>query len=402
MSSVYFSGIGGVGLGPLAEIARASGYEVYGSDSNVSPTFKKLEKEGFRVSLDQSGTFMAHIDAEQPLDWFVHTAALPPNHPEILFAKSRGMRVTKRDELLKKIITDSNQELIAVAGTHGKTTTTAMVVWLFKQLGIPVSYLVGAPMSWAPSGAFERTSKYFVYECDEFDRNFLQFHPYLSLITSIGYDHPDTYPDQKSYGEAFDKFKVQSRRVISWDEVKSASISLPGEHNRRNGALAAKGVSQLTGQPVEKMEAMLHNFPGTSRRFEKLATNLYSDYAHHPEEIAATLELAGELSKQVVAVYQPHQNIRQHSMNYSGCFMNAEKIYWLPTYLSREDPNLEILTPQQLAPRLDSEKIIFAELDGGLAAHIAQDRAAGKLVVMMGAGSIDAWARQNLLDHSTL
>src|SRR5690606_5798559 len=110
-----------------------------------------------------------------------------------------GIKVAKRDELLARILHEKNLKLIAVAGTHGKTTTTGMMVWLLQQLGVPVSYSVGSTLSFGPSGKFDPKSEYFVYECDEFDRNFLHFHPYLSLITSVGYDHPDIYPTPENY-----------------------------------------------------------------------------------------------------------------------------------------------------------------------------------------------------------
>lgn len=385
-----------MGLGPLAEIASDAGHDVSGSDIQTSPTFLQLQKAGFDVSLDHSGGHIATVHAKRPIDWLVYTAALPEQHPELAFAESHHIRVSKRDEFMQKIIKDSHQKLIAVAGTHGKTTTTAMIVWLFKQLGLPVSYLVGAPMSWAPSGAFDKTSQYFIYECDEFDRNFLQFQPYLAAITSLDYDHPDTYPTPESYAQAFDQFKTQSQSVILWEQVDPQRVRLPGAHNRSNGAVAARVVSQLTGTPLATASRLLITFPGTSRRFEKLADNLYSDYAHHPAEIAATLELARELSEHVVVVYQPHQNTRQHQLVYDHCFDHAEKVYWLPTYLSREDPSLPVLTASQLTSKLDLKKIIEAKLDDVLWHHILDERKAGKLVIIMGAGSIDGWARHQL------
>lgn len=393
---IYFSGIGGVGLGPLAEISRQLGEVVSGSDLSSSPTFLQLRSEGFDVSLDQSGKHIADVHSKNPIDWFVYTAALPEDHPELRYAKTHDIKASKRDDVLKYFIEKNGQKLIAIAGTHGKTTTTAMVVWLFKQLDVAVSYLVGAPMSWGPSGNYDKTSEYFIYECDEFDRNFLQFHPFWSAITSIGYDHPDTYPTKKDYNDAFDQFKSQCQHVISWNELQPLVIQLAGAHNRSNGALAVNLVHELTGETFDKLSRLLESFPGTSRRFEKLGDRIYSDYAHHPDEIAATLELASELSNEIVVVYQPHQNIRQHSLDYAGCFDNAEKIYWLPTYLSREDPTLAILNPQQLTHSLDPAKIVYAQLDDELWRAVVKEQQAGKLIILMGAGSIDVWARQHL------
>ncbi|MBI3494461.1 hypothetical protein HY004_00560, partial [Candidatus Saccharibacteria bacterium] len=298
-------------------------------------------------------------------------------------------------------IREKDLKLIAISGTHGKTTTTAMTVWLFHQLGLPVSYSIGTSISFGPSGAFDKSSEYFVYECDEFDRNFLNFHPFISLIASQSYDHSDTYPTQADYDEAFEQFKSQSQTVVSWEEISTDGISLAGEHNRSNGALAIAAMQKITDESREKLVELLNKFPGTSRRFEKLADNLYSDYAHHPEEIEATLQLAHELSSNVVVVYQPHQNIRQHQLSYDNCFDGAERIYWLPTYLSREDPNLNILSPQQLAKDLPGEKVVFSNLNVELKSAIQAELDEGKLVVLMGAGSIDGWARDQFTSSST-
>lgn len=181
MMNIYFSGIGGVGIGPLAEIARDAGYDVQGSDARASSITRELKESGIQISTDQTGMFLDACHQKKPLDWFVHTAALPSDHPELLRARELGLRIAKRDELLSAIIADKGLQLIAIAGTHGKTTTTGMTVWTMQQLGIPVSYSVGTTLSFGPSGHYEPGSRYFVYECDEFDRNFLAFSPHLSL-----------------------------------------------------------------------------------------------------------------------------------------------------------------------------------------------------------------------------
>lgn len=391
---IYFSGIGGVGLGPLAEIALDAGYDVSGSDLEGSPMFEQLQARGARVHIGQEVAVINQLHANQPIDWLVYTAALPHDHPELEFARANNIKTTKRDELLAHIIQEKNLQLIAISGTHGKTTTTAMVVWLFHELNLPVSYSIGSSISFGPSGAFDASSKYFVYECDEFDRNFLHFNPFISLIPSQSYDHNDTYPTQSDYDAAFEQFKSQSEQTITWQDISSNNITLAGEHNRTNAALAVAAVQKITNESPEKLVELVNRFPGTARRFEKLAENLYSDYAHHPEEIEATLQLAHEISENVTVVYQPHQNIRQHQLDYGNCFETADKVYWLPTYLSREDPNLKILTPQELAKDLPESKMVFAHLDDELKGMIDSDLQNGRLVILMGAGSIDTWARE--------
>lgn len=417
--NIYFSGIGGVGIGPLAEIARDAGYSVQGSDAQRGPIFDRLEQSGVRVSTDQTGAFLEECNTEKPVDWFVYTAALPEHHPELVLAQALGIRTAKRDELLSAIIADKGLQLIAVAGTHGKTTTTGMMVWTMQRLGIPVSYSVGTTLSFGPSGRYEPGSKYFVYECDEFDRNFLAFTPHLSVITSIDYDHPDTYPTEGDYISAFKDFIHQSTATIIWqhgaeylslneptiwclqrDEVFNLSIA--GEHNRRNATLVLKALERLGLGAYPQNQTAIASFPGTDRRFQKLDKNLYSDYGHHPVEIAATLQLAREVSTQVVLVYQPHQNVRQHEIQdqYTDCMELADTIYWLPTYLTREDSALEILSPEHLTAHLTNQEALhIVDLDEELWDMIQSARHAGKLVLCMGAGTIDAWVREHLRAH---
>ena len=414
--NIYFSGLGGVGIGPLAEIAHDAGYSVQGSDTTDGLLTRELAARGIQVNIGQDGTYLQACHDAAPLDWFVHTSALPANHPELVLAKTLGIKTAKRDELLAHIIKEKNLKLIAVAGTHGKTTTTGMIVWAMQQLNLPISYSVGSTLSFGPSGKFDPESEYFVYECDEFDRNFLHFTPHLSLITSIDYDHPDTYPTENDYKIAFRQFIYQSERAVLWQkdgdyidsrypnawymqEDEVLPLLIAGEHNRRNGTLVLKTLERLgIGENIENRRA-LEAFPGTDRRFERLADNLYSDYGHHPVEIAATLQLARELSDEVVLVYQPHQNVRQHEVHeqYTNQFELAETIYWLPTYLSREDPNLRILTPGELIDKISNRADIqISELDDELWQHILSARKSNKLVLCMGAGSIDGWLRQHL------
>lgn len=413
--NIYFSGIGGVGIGPLAEIASDAGYTVHGSDFKESPITKELHSRGVDISTSQDGSFLQACHQAEPIDWFVYTSSLPENHPELVLAKKLGIKTTKRHELLNHIITDKKLKLIAVAGTHGKTTTTGMLIWTLKQLKTPISYSIGTTIAFGPSGQFNTGSRYFIYECDEFDHNFLHFKPDLALITSVGYDHFDTYPTEQAYLDAFRQFAKQSHQLIAWSDQHQEifhsltqvsllsptlidnSLPLAGWHNRRNAALVKAALVKLgfTGD----LSNILARFPGTSRRFEKLADNLYTDYAHHPTEIAATIQLAREISDHVVVIYQPHQNIRQHKLKnkYSDCFKEAEEIYWLTTYLTREDPSLPVLTPKQLSAAISADiKTHFAKLDDNLWRSIQTARQTGKLVLCLGAGDIDSWLRSKL------
>ena len=416
---IYFSGIGGVAIGPLAEIAHDAGYAVSGSDQQDSLMTSQLRERGINVVIGQDGSQIDKEHLSQPIDWFVYTAALSDDHPELAYAREQGIRNSKRDELLAEIIREKNLKLVAVSGTHGKTTTTGLLVWAFQQLGIPISYSVGTTINFGPSGKFDEKSEYFVYECDEFDRNMLHFEPYLSLITSLDHDHFDTYPTADDYRHAFVKFLEQSAYSLLWtkdlryleadpaadieayDEFMNLShLRLPGDHVRHNAYLVERALLRLLPETHhDRIISAINSFPGTARRFEKLADNLYSDYGHHPVEIAATLQLAREISDHVVLVYQPHQNVRQHEVkgDYTRCMRLAEEIYWLPTYLSREDPDLEVLTPEQLTERLvNRSSVHYADLNDQLWNEINKHRGEGKLVLCMGAGSIDSWVRSRI------
>lgn len=413
--NIYFSGIGGVGLGPLAEIAHDAGYTVAGSDRETGLMTKRVEARGIQISTIQDGSFLQERHDSDPIDWFVYTAALPSDHPELTLARQLGIKVAKRDELLAHIITEKKLKLIAISGTHGKTTSTGMMIWTMQQLKIPISYSIGTTIGFGPSGKYDATSEFFVYECDEFDRNFLHFTPHLSIITSIDYDHPDTFPTEAEYLDAFRQFATQSQQVISWNdqhaEVFSGlfqvsqldpsqindNLSLNGIHNRRNATLVQTAIKRLGFN--DDTDGIISSFPGTDRRFEKLADNLYSDYGHHPVEIAATLQLAREVSGHVVLVYQPHQNVRQHEIrdDYTDQFESAEEIYWLPTYLSREDPDLPLLTPEELIQNItNKDNIHVADFDDELWQVIQKARSENKLVLGMGAGKIDSWLREKL------
>jgi len=410
--NIYFSGLGGVGIGPLVEIARDAGHTIMGSDISESLITEELREQGVLVNIGQDGSFLRECHEATPIDWFVYTSALPDDHAELLLAQEIGIRSSKRDEFLAYILQEKDLKLIAIAGTHGKTTTTGMMVWLMQQLGIAQSYSVGTTLAFGPSGKFDAKSEYFIYECDEYDRNFLNFKPYLSLITSIDYDHPDTYPTESNYTEAFRQFIDQSEHTILWKAdaeyvslesehtwVLDETLNLPlaGEHNRRNATLITKAAEYLGLAKAEEVTVALGEFPGTNRRFEKISDNLYSDYGHHPKEIAATLQLARELSDHVVLVYQPHQNRRQTRIKdmYRDQFELAETTYWLPTYLSREDPEEAILTPEELIAGLaNKETVHIAALDDDLWNSIQQARSEGKLVLCMGAGTIDSWVRE--------
>ncbi len=402
--NIYISGVSGTGMGPLALMAKKAGHTVFGSDKNAGPIVPELEKEGVKFEIGaQDGTFFEKCGQ---IDWFVYTSALPKDHPELKKAEELGIKCSKRDEFIEFLVKELNLKMVAVAGTHGKTTTTSMIIWAAKKLGIPASYLVGTTLGFAESGSFENGDKFFIYEADEYDRNFLAFHPWLSLITFVSYDHPDIYKTEEEYKEAFKTFESQSEKVVHGGEVDER-LSLAGAARREDATTAEKAIKEmLKDAGIEKTEdeiiEVLNSFPGVGRRFEKIAEGVYSDYAHHPEEIEATIEIANEEAKRlgrkgVVAVYEPHQNTRQHEVKdgYKTVFDHAKKVFWLPTYLTRENPDLEVLTPEDFIRDLNDPGLAEAvEMNDDLASRLKNLARDGYLILLMTAGPADAWLRE--------
>ena len=399
-------------MGPLALMAKTAGIEVFGTDLHEGAVYDDLVEAGIEVEIGpeaQDGRFLQE-KLNEGVEWFVYTSALPEDHAELKLVREAGIKCTKRDDFTAFLVEKLGLKMVAVAGTHGKTTTTAMIVWTALKLGLPVAYIVGTTMGFAPAGAYHKGDRYFVYEADEYDRNFLKFRPWLAVETVVSYDHPDIYATREDYAAAFRQFEEQSGRVLrSEDAVFAAEdFQLAGEVRREDAALAGTTVLAMVedmGMQREttrgEIATALNDFPGVGRRFERLAEGIYTDYAHHPEEIAATIAVARDEAERrgltgVAVVYEPHQNSRQHEVRegYREAFAGADKIFWLPTYLTREDPKLAVLTPEELFEGLDQAEAV--EMNEELWGKIEKERVKGNLVVLMTAGPADAWLREKL------
>lgn len=426
---IFFSGIGGAGIGPLAIVAKQAGYTVSGSDKQHSQYIEHLKKHGITdITIGQSAENITAAHERNPIDWYVYSSAVAieqPDAPEFTYCREQNIHMSKRDELLNQIITDKGLKLIAVAGTHGKTTTTAMTVWLLKQLGVPVGYILPAKSSFADMGAYEAGAEYFVYEADEFDRNFLSYQPQLSLITGIDWDHPDIYPTREDYYAAFREFLEQSRQKVLWqpdaDRLSVESdedllvldesdpdiqnlLHLPGLVNRQNAWLVANGLQPLLDKPIDDLLSHLNAFPGVSRRFEQITSGLYTDYAHTPPKIRGALQLAQEVAgESVVVVYEGLHNTRQHFIKpeLEHLFDNVKHLYIVPSYLAREDQSLKLLTPDDLKLLLSAQAQTITdatELNDTLRQTIIRHLEAGDTVLCISAGggnSLDEWLRAN-------
>ncbi|MEA3326229.1 MAG: UDP-N-acetylmuramate--L-alanine ligase [Chloroflexota bacterium] len=362
MKHVHFIGIGGTGLSAIARVLLERGYTVSGSDLEASPLFEAISKAGAQ-------TFLGHA-AEQinGAEIVIRSSAIPENNPEVTSARALGIPVLKRSEFLEELT--RFKETLAVAGTHGKTTTTAMLVWILDQLNAEPSFILGALVNQLNCNAQAGSGPYFVIEADEYDRMFLGLSPKIAVITNIEHDHPDCFPTPAIYHGAFKAFlkKVRpdgcaliccddpgARRLMEEmisEDIKllgygthteadyqakniaytngspvfkfvhqgtatnvqalgNVSLNVPGEHNILN-ATAALGVIHQLGLPMNDAIDAISSFNGTGRRFEVLGEAqgivIIDDYGHHPTEIAATLQAARSRypDRRIWAIWQPH------------------------------------------------------------------------------------------------
>lgn len=422
---IHFSGIGGTAIGPLALIAKQAGYDVSGSDKQDSDYIQYLKKEGVEnIVIGQSDSELEALHVKSPIDWLVYSSALEkenPNHPELKKAEELGIKTSKRDEFLNKLLSDTGQKMIAIAGTHGKTTTTAMTIWAFKQLGVPISYSVGAKMSFGEMGEFNQAAEYFVYEADEYDRNFLSFKPEMSIISGVAYDHPDIYPTREDYNNAFLQFIDLSSQVFIWQEdadalniepseklvsmhkedYKHIASKLVGRVNRENAALVVQALYFINeSYDLAKLSEIMNSFPGVSRRFEKITENVYSDYAHTPEKVRGAIQMAREVATDnVVVVYEGLHNTRQHFIReeLATLFEGVKELYIVPSYRARENEELEDLTPEKLCELIKVPELRHpVELNEKLKQSITKHVNNGDLVLCLsagGGGGLDEWLR---------
>jgi UDP-N-acetylmuramate--alanine ligase len=369
MAVVHFIGIGGTGLSAIARVLLESGYTVTGSDRLLSPLARSLQQAGVRVYEGHAPEYV------QGADLVIRSSAIPDDHPEVLAAQRKGIPVMKRSDFLGSLMADRLG--IAVAGTHGKTTTTAMVAWILSALGQDPSFIAGGVLKNLGTNARAGKGRPFVIEADEYDRMFLGLNMQVAVITNIEHDHPDCFPTPQDYVQAFREFvqrlpqegwllacvddlgarslfeeaahegvhalgygiSTGLEAVIRGEDLRpqpeggfafvavvglggqrlNVSLQVPGVHNVRN-ALAALGVAWKLGLPLSEAAQALGAFQGTGRRFEVVGEvdgiTLIDDYAHHPTEIQATLAAARARypGRSLWAVWQPHTYSRTRSL----------------------------------------------------------------------------------------
>ena len=403
IKKVYFIGIGGIGISALAKFAISRGMEVSGVNDDESPaTLNSLRELGVKVTLR---TVLKEAPKDGPFeipeaDMYVYSDAWLNRGPEILeLAKKTGKPVLNYAEALGEFA--KAYKVIAISGTHGKTTTTAMVAGILIDAGLDPNVLVGSFVKKFGSNFRAGKGEYFVVEADEYNRHMLSFHPYIGAITNIEADHLDYYKDLADIQSAFDQFISQSKnKVLNYEEYldKVPVLLVPGKHNRQNAALAL-AIAQLLGIDENIAKKSLQEFQGTWRRLEKRGvtaggTIIYDDYAHHPTEIRASLEALRELypmgKKKITVIFQPHLYSRTKVLfnDFAKCFKGADRIILLPIYFAREDQDKSVSSGKLAeAICLAGEKAI-AFTDFELAENFLKSENFGKddILVTMGAG----------------
>ncbi len=416
--------------------AHALGAEVSGSDRAGSPYLERLRADGV---LDAAiGHDAAHVPAGGDVE-VVYSSAVPPENPERAAARARGLRERPRAELLGEL--SALRRTLAVAGTHGKSTTAAMLVHALRAAGMDPGWLVGAPVGGELPNAHWGGGEWLVVEADESDRSMLALEVEVAVLTNVELDHHSTFRSLAEVRAAFAAFLARARRaVVVWDRPEllelapaqaveliaydvpaptltaggarfswrehEVRLAVPGAHNALDAA-AALEVARLAGADLERAIAGLAGFHGAGRRFQPVGSTaggarVYDDYAHHPTEVEATLRAARtHQPRRLVAVFQPHLYSRTALLarHFGAALALADVVAVLDVYPAREraaeHPGVSgLLVAQAAADAAGGRPVLwlptFADAEPALRGLLG----AGDVCVVMGAGDVDVLARR--------
>lgn len=403
IKKVFFVGIGGIGISAIARMMFLDGKDVSGSDMSENELTRELKEFGINITIGQDFKLIPFNT-----DLIVYTIAIPHYDPK-LFNQIINSRILYKSYPQMLGLVTRDKYTIAVSGTHGKTTTTAMIAKVFIDARRDPSVIVGSLLKEFKSNLIVGKSEFFVVEACEYERSFLNIKPKILVITNIEADHLDYYKDLNDIKNAFDQLSLQSEKVIA-DYTKYLEkvpkLLVPGEHNRMNAA-AAYVVAKVLNIEDAIIQKSLSEFSGTWRRLEKKGTTsngtiIYDDYAHHPTEIKASLQALRELypsfaeategkpKKKLTVVFQPHLYSRTKALfkEFSESWNGADEIVLLPIYFAREEKD-ESISSGKLAEAIcaEGEKAI-AFTDFELAEEYLKGKTFGNndVFVTMGAG----------------
>ncbi len=439
---VYLVGIGGTGMSALAKMLIEGGCSISGSDVQLTPVIFALEGMGANITLKQDGSWIRPDTA-----LVVASSAIGSDNKELITARNRGIKVVKYSQALGTLMKEKLG--IAVSGTHGKTTTTAIITTIMKCAGLDPSFVIGGEVADLGGGSGLGGGEYFVAEACEYDRSFLNLSPHVGVITNIEEDHFDYYRDMDELVEAFGEFasKVSgdgllvvsgddanvrravehassrvetccidspahwtaSPPVIQDEESKfqvfhwgrrfgDFSLKIPGRYNVMN-ALAAIAVCHHAGVSKDAIREALSNFAGVKRRFQVLSTIGYvtvvDDYGHHPTEISVTLQAAKEFfpGRRLWCAFQPHQHSRTRTMlkSLARAFQKADRIVFTDIYPARDNlKDIRSVSSMDLLleARGAGTKALYVPALDNVAKEISSRLHPGDVVMTMGAGNV--------------
>lgn len=433
INRVFFVGIGGIGMSALARYFAKRGCAVCGYDKTRTKLTETLEQEGILITyLDESSALPCAFLDNHDDTLIVYTPAIPKDSKILNHFKNKGFSFKKRSEVLG--IISKGMFCIAVAGTHGKTTTSSIVAHLLKDTGYDCTAFLGGITTNYNSNVLFGKNNVVVVEADEYDRSFLTLHPDISVVTSMDADHLDIYGDKSQLEESFRLFAGQlkdggklyvheglpltnstsyaasntatakaenlrvegSKFVFDYADanqtIKDISLMLPGKHNVENATVAIAIALQL-GIDAEKVKDAVGNFKGVKRRFEYIVNNekqIYiDDYAHHPEELRACFDAVRQLypNKKLTVIFQPHlfTRTRDFADEFAKVLSTADELILLDIYPARELP-IEGINSQFLLDKitLEDKKICGKEF---VIQHVKNTKP--ELLLTVGAGDID-------------
>ncbi|KAA9394576.1 UDP-N-acetylmuramate--L-alanine ligase [Kocuria coralli] len=448
LGRTHLIGIGGAGMSAVARLLLAHGVPVLGSDAQDSPALTQLRDLGATVTVGQSAQNIHDVDT------VVVSTAIRETNPELAAARELGLPVVHRSDALA--VSMHGSKVVAVAGTHGKTTTSSMIAVMLEAAGRRPSWAIGAHVADLGANAALGHGEWFVAEADESDGSFLKYAPSVGVVTNIEPDHLDHYASSEAFFAAFEHFARTIRpggtlvacqddpgsrqlartvreaggKVLTYGTDPTAdieirdirghglestatlvvgegadarryrmSLSVPGDHNVLN-ATAAFAVAWATGVPAEDALRGLTRFHGSARRFdlkgEGNGVRVFDDYAHHPTEVAAALTAARKVagSHRVLALFQPHlfSRTKAFSTEFAGALRIADRAWVLPIFAAREDPEPGVTSA--LITDVAGEHVVEAADGRAAVEEIARAAEPGDLVLTIGAGDVTAFGPQ--------
>ena len=439
---VHLVGMGGIGMSAVAQLFMARGARVSGSDSADSALLRKVRARGAKIFVGHSAANVDHPDL------VVYSSAVPPQNPELVQARNRGIPVLHRGQVLAELV--ASRRTIAVAGAHGKSTTSALTAQLLVAAGLDPTVVLGAEVEALGGNARLGEGPYAVVEADESDGSFLWLQPYIAIITNLDDEHLDYFRNRFEIRQAYRSFaertvpqgavvgcaddpsvcrvlRASGRKQLTYGltpraEIRAEQVELkgresryrctrggrtlgqvalrvPGIHNVVN-SLAAVAVAQLLGLEFGTLAAALAEYRGAKRRFqvhgEPRRVMVVEDYAHHPTEVAATLRAArGWPGRRIRCVFQPHRYTRTRYLmgRFGSAFADADEVILLPVYSASEQP-IEGATAERLREAICSggrKKVSVRSPEDALAL-LTESARPGDMILFLGAGSVGGLA----------